>query len=901
MSTPLLATKSIIPPTRKSLVVRARLLEKLDGILQPECRLTLVSAPAGFGKTTLISTWVTNLKSIGNQPAPFIAWLSLDDRDNDPVTFLTYLISALQTTQAAIGKQALSLMEAASPLCLEALFTSLVNDLVGLSAAFVLFLDDYHLVRDPEIHKFFAALIEHAPPDFHLVILSRTDPALPLALLRGRGQLLEIRQADLRFSNSEAAAFLNEGSGLALPEKDVDDLNTKTEGWAAGLQMAALSMQGRQDASQFIESFSGSNRYILDYLMEEVLDHQPEDVKEFLLCTSVLESLCGPLCDAVVETTNKSQSLLETLERANLFLIPLDKERGWYRYHRLFADLLRRRLKQSRPDLIAQLLLRASTWYEQNDLPAEAIQHSLSAKEYERAVELIERYGPARWSHNDTSIMMLAGNLPKDVLGAHPKSGIYRAWILVSSGQTQSAITLLSYLKEQLSGDATDPAAAWMRAYVDLLLVYISHPRDGNDQATLPDHQAFQWMPEEDSGLHNIADFVYAIILGRGGEIDEPAELLIQCVQRDRLTGGTTAIPLAIPLLARIRSMQGRLHEAADLCREYLKPIDKGGTKFYYNAGSIKIILGEVLREWNELEEAEAQIREGIQANETWQNIGADALGYAALTRVQEARGNIDGAITTMHKLEAMFEERTRPPDLESELRSLKVRLWLDKGDLVRAVDWAGHFPTPQSLNPHQETDQLTVARVRMAEKNYREARHILETLNQAPGMEKRVNRKIKINLLMACALAGQNQMSQAFQYLEDSLSMAASEGLIRVFVDMGQPMKMLLTQWSAHARADPVRDYAMRLLSQFDAKAHTISTAQEKVPADAGLSEPLSKRELEVVALIAEGYSNKEIALKLHLSVRTVKYHTTGIFTKMEVEKRTQAAIKARELGLLK
>jgi LuxR family transcriptional regulator, maltose regulon positive regulatory protein len=900
MSTAILATKLFIPPTGKSLVVRPRLMEKLEGCLQPGCRLTLVSAPPGFGKTTLISTWVSNLKSTGNRPSPLIAWLSLDDWDNDSVIFWTYFISALQTTQKAIGKQALNLLEAASPLNLEATLTSLINDLVQLSAPLVLILDDYHLIRDPETHKFLSSFIEHAPPDFHLVILSRTDPPLPLALLRGRGQLLELRLADLRFSNTEAAEYLNEGLKLALPEKELDALNTKTEGWAAGLQMAALSMQGRQDASQFIESFSGSNRYILDYLLEQVLDRQKEDVKEFLLRTSILESLCGPLCDAVLEVSSNSQAFLEFLERANLFLLPQDKERHWYRYHHLFADLLRARLKQSQPDLIPQLLLRASAWYEQNGLPVEAIQHSLSAKDYEHAADLIERYGPARWSQNDTIIMMLVRNLPQVLLKMHPKLGIYQAWILVGSGQTQAAISLLSYLKEQIQWDAPNPSTTWMRAFIDLLFAYTAHPRDGTNQEPWPDLHAFDSMPEEDTGLHNIADFLCAMLLGRHGELDLPAEILLHCVQRDALAGGTTAIPLAIPLLARIRLMQGRLHEAADLCRDYLKPINKRGTRFFYIAGSFNIILGEVLREWNQLDKAEAQIREGIKVNEPWQIIAVDALGYSALARVQEAKGNINGAIATMCSLEAMFEERTKPSDWEGELRSLKVRLWLATGDLARAVDWARHFPQQQSPGPLQETDQLTVARIRMAEKNYREVQQILEALNQAPGIEKRVNRKVKINLLMACALAGQNQMPQAFQLLETSLSMAEPEGLIRVFLDMGQPMQMLLAQWLAHAKADPLRDYAIHLLSQFDAEPHGIMAAQENVSPSSNLVEPLSKRELEVLQLIAVGGTNQEIAQQLIVSRGTVKAHTASIYRKLDVANRTEAVARARQLGIL-
>ncbi len=700
--------------------------------------------------------------------------------------------------------------------------------------------------------------------------------------------------------------------GLRLEAGSVTLLEERTEGWIAGLQMAALSMRNHADVNRFIEEFSGTHRYILDYLLEEVLSGQSPQVQQFLLRTSILERLTASLCEAVlanaegvkeaggVPSAGQSASILDYLERANLFLVPLDDERSWYRYHHLFTDLLRARLKQSLPELVPQLHLRASVWFERNGLVAEAIQHNLTSEDYERSADLILKYGPARWSQNDTSIMKFAGNLPPELLVKHPKLGLYQAWILISSGQSQAALTLLSTLAGGIHADASESSTLWMRAFIDLLAAYATPPGAGIAQGPLPDLQAFDTMPVEDSGLHNVADFIYAMLLGRTGELDAPAGILLQCIQRDATAGGSTAIPLAIPLLARIRLMQGRLHEAADLCRENLKPLNNKGTKNFYMAGSFHIILGEVLREWNDLDEAETQIRAGIKINEPWQMISADALGYGALARVQEAQGNIAGAIATLGTLETMFTDRTKPPDWEAELRSLKVRLWLTSGELGRAVDWAAHFPIPPTPQPLQETDLLTAARVRMAEKNYQEARLLLEALNRAPGIEKRVNRKIKIDLLMACALAGQNQMSQAFQLLETGLSRAKPDGLIRVFLDIGQPMQSLLARWLAHAGPGPLRDYAAHLLSQFGAEPRGSAAGPEKVSADGTPFEALTRRELEVLSLLAAGFSNRQIAENLVLSLGTVKFYVHAIMQKLEVHSRTQAILTAKERHLL-
>ena len=434
MSGSFISTKLLIPPLAKSLVVRPQLDRKLLESLRPGTRLVLVSAPAGFGKTTLVTGWIAGLKASA-EPTPGIAWLSLDAADNDPVLFWTYTIAALQTRLDGIGKQAMSLLQMTKPPDLEGTLSALVNELAQAPGSLVLVLDDYHFISNNTVHRSLSFLVSRLPPQLTIMIVSRTDPPLPLALLRGRGQLLEIRLADLRFSNEEAAAYLNEAMQLALPEAAVETLNSKTEGWPAGLQMAALSLQGRQDAARFIQNFSGSNRYILEYLVGEVLSCQAEEIQEFMLQTSVLDDLCGELCDAVSPTPAGGQAALEYLERANLFLLPLDQEQHWYRYHHLFADLLRARLQLAYPERIRELHSRAVGWFEANGMVPEAVQHARATGDTDRLAALVEENAVTLLVRDDISTLTKwMSYLSENSRQSRPLLSLYHAWALTMTG-----------------------------------------------------------------------------------------------------------------------------------------------------------------------------------------------------------------------------------------------------------------------------------------------------------------------------------------------------------------------------------------------------------------------------------------------------------------------------------
>lgn len=897
---PLLKTKLSVPRLRPSQVGRPRLFHRLEeGLRRP---LTLISAPAGYGKTTLLADWLSSRQLGDGRDNPVVGWLSLDESDNNPARFQRYLAAAFEGAGVHVGGEASAALESFPPSSLQTTLAFLINDLYDHPAPLILVLDDYQFIADLAIHEGIVFLLDHAPATLHLIIVTRSDPPLPIARWRARDQLVELRAGQLRFTPDEVAVFLTEVMNLALSADDLAALENRTEGWIAGLQMAAVAMQalvpikGEEDIHQFVRAFSGSHRYILDYLAGEALNRLSTETGEFLLHSAVLERFCAPLCAAVLRKGEAfCRETIEYLDRANLFLIGLDGENKWYRYHHLFADLLKARLLQNQPEIVPELQRRAAGWFEQNGFITEAIQYALSAHDYEKAAGWIEQYGPARWSQSDTAIMQMADALPDEWLVARPRLGVYQAWIKSSQGRREEAVRLMNELQQQSSGDEGNPDLLWIKGFVALLLAYVTNLSGDQAMAGLPDYQVFELMPEQDLGLRNTADILYAMLLSRGGDLDRPADILTRCVQRDVAGKGTTAISMAIPFLARIRLMQGRLREAEMLCRTYLEPVTERGKRFYYTAGSLNILLGEVLREWNELGAAEEQIREGIQANQPWNNVLTDALGYAALARVQEAKGDLPAAFDTLHRLEALFAERAKPPDWETELRSLRVRLWLANGDLARASQWAEGFALSKTPDIRQELDYLTLGRVRFAQGRFLEAQQLMEAVNRMPGLEKRINRKLKFNLLLANALFAQRKLPQALNVLETCLSLGEPENHICVFLDGKEATREVLTAYQrSPARAH--KTYVQELLAAFPGQPESIRSRKIGIP---GVDQ-LTVREREVLQLMAQGDSNRQIAEKLVLSEGTVKFYVHAILEKLRVHSRTQAIARAGELGLI-
>jgi LuxR family transcriptional regulator, maltose regulon positive regulatory protein len=902
---PLIRTKLRLPFTRPNLVPRPGLQTRIAVGLH--CPLTLVIAPAGFGKTTLVASCVIGC----GMP---VAWLSLDRGDNQTGRFLSYLIAALHGADDRIGVEAAQLMAGMQPASPEAVLTSLINDLDSANEEMVLVLDDYQFISSQAVHSDVAFLLEHCPLTFHLFIATRSDPPLPLARLRARGQMIELRAADLCFSETEAGQFLNEVMGLRLDKKAVEVLAERTEGWVAGLQMAALSMRDRQDVHSFIERFSGTNRHILDYLMEEILACQSPEIQRFLLYNSILERVSAPLCDALLENGEPSElddadgqphlklpahtqsaSILEYLERENLFLVSLDDERIWFRFHHLFADLLKARLHQVHPDTVPLLHKRASAWLEQKGFIPEAIQHLIAAHEIGKAADLIERYGPVRWAESDLSVVQMADSLPREMVIARPKIGLYKVWLLINQGHIDKALPLMNDMARQLGGADLNPGQQWILTIIRLALAFLGQRAKNLEYDSLPDYQAVEEIPADELILRDAADILYGMTLGRRGEFDRAVEFSVKSIHRKKISRGTSAIPTLVPFLATIYLFQGRLHSAASLCREYLDPIKEKGIRIS-TAGNMDVVLGEVLYEWNRLEEAEKHIRDGLQANEPWKNIMTDAFGLLALTYVLQGKGDYAGARQVVERFETRLQSLSRPVEFAEDYRTLRVRVQLASGDLQQTFQWADQIQLSEDYRLHKEYYWLTLARIRLAQGRYAEVEEMLAGMPFLDLAGNRITRQIECNLLLAAAIAGQQRLPEAFDLLESCLSLAEPEGYIRVFIGTGEHTRELL---AAYLRITAPRHklYAQKVLGAFSSLGGTAAPCLQP----AGLVEPLSGRELEVLQLMALGRTNQDIARQLVVASGTVKAHAASIYRKLDAANRTEAVARARQLGILR
>ncbi len=898
----LIRTKIHPPFPRLERVDRPRLQQQIArGLAGP---LTLITAPAGFGKTTLVASCL----AAGGTP---VAWLSLDKNDNQEGRFLAYLVAALQAADPRIGLEAVQLMDGIQQPSAEAVLTTLINELDALENDLALVLDDYQLIHSAAVHENVIFLIEHLPHTLHLVILTRSDPPLPLARLRARGQIVELRAFDLRFTLAETAQFLNDTMGLHLDENSIALLEKRTEGWIAGLQMAALSMRDRKDIAGFIENFSGSNRYILDYLLEEVLNNQPPEIQHFLLLTSILDRLTAPLCDFLLADIDpltplnpkdrQSSSagnrpdtapILNYLERENLFLISLDHEGRWFRYHHLFADLLRVRLQQAQPEQLPQLHIRAATWFEQNGFIAEAVQHLLAAREENRAAELIEHYGPLRWAAGDPSLIQLADQLSPPIILNRPKIGLYQAWFLIIQGLIEKALPLLQELAQQLADTPPETRPTWIQTIIMVALAFLRPRSVARETVPLPAYQELEAIPPEESILRDAADILYGMTLGRRGEIDLAAEISTKYLHK---ASESREIPTLILFLAHLYLMQGRLHAAADLCHRFLDPSRERDLRFIYSTAGLHSALGEALYEWNYLDEAEHQIRESLQTNALWGNIMMDAFGLLDLAHILTAKGNYPEALQTVDKFLERLKAHSRPIEFAEDFRTLKVRVQLASGDLHSAAQWADQIRHSEDFRLHGEYYRLTLARIRLAQERYEEVEALLNETSAKGPADNPIGRRLESNLLLAAAFAGRQRRPEALALIESTLALAEPEGYIRSFVDIGEPARDLLTAY-LKSKSAAHRSYAQHLLEAFPPAEKSTVPA----PQPAGLIEPLSPRELEVLQLMAQGKTNAEIAGQLIVSPGTIKAHAASIYRKLDAANRTEAVARARQFGLL-
>jgi LuxR family maltose regulon positive regulatory protein len=852
------------------------LVERLNEGLAAGNKLTLVSAPAGSGKTTLIGEWVAGCGRAS-------AWLSLDEADSDPSRFLAYLVAALRTIEPGVGEGLLALLMTPQPPSSEAALTALLNDLTAVSNSMVLVLDDYHLLDARPVDDALAFLVEHLPPQLHLVVATREDPPLPLARLRARGQMTELRGADLRFAPSEAAEFLTQVMHLDLSADDVDTLDARTEGWIVGLQLAAISLQGRSDAGRMIESFAGTNRFILDYLVEEVLRRQPERVQDFLLRTSILDRLSSPLCDATLgDAAAASQEMLEYLERANLFVVPLDGARRWYRYHHLFADLLRQRRRMSPPGEVAEDYVRASEWYEANGFDIEAFESAAAGGDVERAERLIEGKGmPLQNRGALTPVLRWLGSLPTSALDGRPSLWITYASVLLGSGRTDSVEPKLEAAERALGDDEPNPATRDLVGRIATVRAMLALSRGQADSIILQGRRALDYLDPENLPTRTFTTATLGYAYWIKGDRGEALKAYAEARAISRRSGDVVTDVIASIGLGSMLELDNQLHLATEIYQDVLSVAADMPLPVVSEA---HLGLARIHYQWNDLEAAEGAWQQGTPLARQLQNSDRLVAWPVFRARLDLAHGNLAAAAAILADAERIAREYDFLLQMPA-IAAARVATLLRRGETAAAAQVAGGYDLP-----------LSQARVRLAEGDSASA---LATLEQhRKRMEKKAWADVLLETVMLQALAvdAQGDTARAVGLLDDAMAMAEPEGFVRMFVDEGVPMARLLYE----AQSKGIRRaYVRQLLAAFPATEPGTRTvpAQGK---DTRLAEPLSGRELEVLCLVADGLTNQEIAARLFLSTHTIKAHARTINAKLGTGSRTQAAAKARALGLL-
>ena len=905
MAGPLLATKLHVPRRPRSLVARPRLSERLSR--GAESALTLVSAPAGFGKTTLLAQWLAAAPADGRS----VAWLSLDQRDNDPELFWTYLVGALKTAAQGAGASTLSLLQSPQPPA-EAGLATLLNDLDALSDDVVLVLDDYHVIEARGVQDGMAFLLEHLPPQIHLVIASRADPALPLARLRGRGELVEIRAADLRFTPNEAAAYLNEVMGLVLTAPDVAALEERTEGWIAALQLAALSLQGREDVATFIAGFAGDDRYIVNFLAEEVLQRQPEHVQQFLLQTSILDRLSGRLCDAVTGQDG-GQAKLAALERGNLFLVPLDDRRRWYRYHQLFADVLQARLLDEQPGDLPGLHRRASAWYERSGEPSEAIRHALAAGDFGRAADLVELAIPAmRKTRQEVAVHGWLRALPEELVRVRPVLSVGLAGALLAEGELEGVETRLQDAEEWL--DTTpgirrgSPAPSAEMVVVDdegfrrlppmieLYRAALALALEDAPGAVKHARRALELSPEEEHLGRAAAAGLLGLAFWASGDLEAGHSAYAECMAGLRRAGHIADTFGCAIALADIRLTQGRLGEAMRTYEQALQRAAEQGGPVLRGTADMYVGLSELHRERNDLA---AAIQNLLRSQELGERNGLPQNRYrwrVAMARIRQAEGDLSGALDALGDAERLyvgdFFPNVRP------VQALRARVLVAHGKWGEGLGWARErgLSAEDDLSYLHEFEHITLARVLLARhvaeragRTSQEASGLLERLLSAAEAGQRTGNVIEILVLQALAHQAQGDVTAAVASLQRAVTLAEPEGYVRIFADEGPPVAPLLR---AVAKRGTAPGYVRRLLA-------AVSKTGDSTPASQELIEPLSARELDVLRLLGTDLDGPEIARELVVSLNTVRTHTRNIYAKLGVNNRRAAVRRAQELGL--
>ena len=890
----LLSTKLFMPAIRQERVSRPRLIERMNEGLQHTSGVTLISAPAGFGKTSLVSEWITGC----GRPA---AWVSLDEGDNDLTRFLAYVIAALQTVWADIGDAYLPLLQTSQPPPIEPLLTSLLNEITSRTEI-ILVLNDYQMIVSKPVDQAVAFLLEHLPPQMHLVIVTRQDPDLPISRLRVRGQLTELRAANLRFTPYETAEFLNQIMGLRLSTEDVAALEDRTEGWIAGLQLAALSLQGHKDATGFIKAFTGSHHFVMDYLLEEVLKQQPAHIQEFLLRTSILDSLCGPLCDAILHDPAGSvsaQKTLEYLERTNLFIIPLDNQRHWYRYHHLFADLLRQRLHESLGsagtgedrESVAELHLRASQWYEDQGLELEAFQHAAAANEIERAERLIEGKGvPLYFRGVVVPVLRWLETLPKTVLDSRPS-----LWVMSASTQLLTDHTLveqkLQAAESALQGAKPDNHTRDVIGRIASLRATLAVIQHDAETIIAQSLRALEFLHPDNLPLRIAATWSLGHAYQLQGDRAAARQAFNQVISISKSLGNSVYTIAATINLGQVQEADNQLFLAT---KTYNRVLEMAGDPPQPMACEAYLGLARIYYQWNDLDAAQQYGQQCLEQTRqiAMENVDTVASCDVLLARLKLVQGDLPGAVAGLDAAEEFVRERGFLFRM-ADVVTTQVLALLCQGNLEKAEHLAAIHNLP-----------LCRARVSLAQGNPAAALELLEPLYQQAEDRVWQDERLKVMILQALAFHTQGRKDTAVRRLGDALALAEPGGFIRIFTDEGEPMRLLMLECRKWLEAQPVsQDY--KVISYVDKLVAAFAQTAPMQPLKnsnpkSRIIEPLSERELEVLKLLGTELNGPEIARGLMVSLNTVRTHTKNIYSTLGVNNRRAAARRAQELGLL-
>ena len=908
MSAPLLETKLFHPRPRPGLVARSRLRERLHrGLVS---KLMLVSAPAGFGKTTVLVDWLASVSARSDRTVT--AWLSLDAGDNDPATFWTYVIAALRTAVPSIGADALGLLRDPQPPPMQLVLTTLLNDLAATEVDVVLLLDDYHVIDSHEVRTGMAFLLDHLPPRVHLVIASRADPALQLPRLRARGDLVEIRAADLRFTPDEAASYLNGAMGLDLRPEDVEALEGRTEGWIAALQLAALSMAGRDDAATFIAGFAGDDRYVVDYLVEEVLQRQPDSVQTFLLHTSVLDRMNGSLCDALTGHDG-GRAMLESLDRDNLFLVPLDDRRQWYRYHHLFAEVLQARLLDEQPERVEQLHRLASAWYEHTGDRFEAIRHAIAGGDFAAAANLVELETPAlRRDRREATLRSWLERLPDEVLRARPVLSNALAGAMLSTGTFEGVEQRLNDAERWLdapewgtrtaSGMFVVDEEAYRRlpAEVAMHRAGLALARGDVDTTVVFARRALDLVLEDHHLVRGAASALLGLAAWSTGDLDLAGTSYAAClVDFERIDHVSDVLGCSIAL-ADICLTQGRLPEAMTTYERALTLASQQGSRVLRGTADMYVGMGAVHLEMDDLPAAR---RDLMRSRELGEHTGLPQNAYrwrVTMARLCAAEGDLEAEIDLLDEADRLyvgdFSPNVRP------VPALRARASIRQGRIEDALRWVSQrrLSVTDDLSYLREFEHITLARVLMAQRvredrdGLEQAVELLARLVRAAETGQRRGSLIEIRVVQALAHQTREDLPQALTSLESALTLAEPQGYVRTFLDEGAPMAALLATAAEHGIAST---YVRRLRA---ALGMPDPTTREATAAGSALVEPLSGRERDVLRLLGTDLNGPEMARELVVSLNTVRTHTKNIYMKLGVNSRRAALRRARELNLL-